>query len=181
MRTYKYFYFRGMLRNIRIFIIISVWALTGSSLNAHPFHVSVSELRYNPQTEALEVAVKLFTDDLEEALTSSYGNQGWAFATKEQLPAADQYVRKYIKPRFTVKQNNEILPLKWVGAEYNMDAVWCYFEIQHFNREKPFNWKNILFFELFNDQKNIGHFHYNDEITSFYTTANKSTVKSEIK
>ena len=153
--------------------VTAILLMTVSMSNAHPFHVSVAQMKYNAQNRTLEIAIKLFTDDLEDALTTSFGNQGWHLATPRQLPAADKYVRNYLKPRFAIKQNNRTLSWNWIGAEYNMDAVWCYIEMYDFDHEADLEWKNIIFFEIFNDQKNIGHFDILDHDFSAYTTRKK--------
>ena len=40
----------------------------------HPFHTSMAEVEYNPETKRLEVALKLYTVDAETALTRLNGN-----------------------------------------------------------------------------------------------------------
>ncbi len=37
----------------------------------HPFYVSVTEVRHNEKSRALEVSTRIFYDDLEEALASA--------------------------------------------------------------------------------------------------------------
>lgn len=180
MKT-DYLYFRDVTNITRHIVFSALLALFASGLQAHPFHVSVAQVRYNAQNQSLEIALKLFTDDLEEALTTSFGNQGWHLATPRQLPAADKYVREYLKPRFAVKQKNQTLSWNWIGAEYNMDAVWCYLELYNFDEADGLEWKNIVFFEVFNDQKNIGHFEINNNSFSVYTTHRNRKQKIEIR
>lgn len=180
MKT-DYLYFRVVTNITRHIFFFAIFTLTTAVINAHPFHVSVAQVRYNEQNKSLEIALKLFTDDLENALTGSFGNQGWNLATPKQLPAADQYVRNYLKPRFAVKQNNKILTWNWIGAEYGMDAVWCYLELYNFDENAGFEWRNIVFLEIFSDQKNIGHFEIGNDKISVYTTHNQRKQKIEVR
>lgn len=180
MKT-DYLYFRVVTKITRHIVLALLLCLISPVLQSHPFHVSVAQVRYNQQNQSLEIAIKLFTDDLENALTASFGNQGWNLATPKQLPAADQYIRKYLKPRFALTQKSQSLNWNWIGAEYNMDAVWCYLELYNFDKNAGFEWKNTVFLEIFSDQKNIGHFEINNEKISVYTSRHKREQKIGIQ
>lgn len=39
-------------------------------LSFHDFHTSLTEINYNSQSRSLELSVRVFTDDLELALTN---------------------------------------------------------------------------------------------------------------
>lgn len=166
---------------MRILLVILI-ALTSFSVRAesdHPIHISVAEWRYNAERNSLECAIKLFTDDLELALTTRNGDSRWNLATDDQIPNADRYIYDYLSQTIRVNQENTQLTMKWVGAEYNMDAVWCYFEILQFNASAAFEFTNSTFLEVYPDQTNVNHFYVGEESSSFVT--NKDDREKTIK
>jgi hypothetical protein len=166
---------------MRIILVILI-ALMSFSVRAesdHPIHISVAEWRYNAERNTLECAIKLFTDDLELVLTTRNGESSWNLATDDQIPNADRYIYDYLSKTVRVSQDNTQLTMKWVGAEYNIDAVWCYFEILEFNASTQFEFTNSAFLEVYPDQSNVNHFYVGEESSSFVT--NKDDREKIIK
>ena len=52
------------------FLVALLLAVTGLPVQAHPYHTSIAEVNYNAKTHSLEIALKVFTDDLEETLSN---------------------------------------------------------------------------------------------------------------
>src|SRR5688500_14334850 len=78
-----------------------------SKAEAHPYHISVAEIKYNPKTQSLEIALKLFTDDLEETLSKLAGKP--VLVTDV---AAPKLLEAYFQKNFLVElpQNQVSLP-----------------------------------------------------------------------
>ncbi len=58
----------------RLFLLMAIglW-LTAFSL--HPYYMSVTEIEYKPAEKEVQVACKIFTDDLEEALKKEFAKK----------------------------------------------------------------------------------------------------------
>ena len=55
-----------MRRPLLLLPVLLLAALTGW---AHAYHATIMDVRYNPARQQLEVALKVFTDDFEQALS----------------------------------------------------------------------------------------------------------------
>ena len=53
------------------FLLSSLFLLT-SFKPKHDYHVSVTQMQYNASARSFEVSIRIFTDDLEKALSQSH-------------------------------------------------------------------------------------------------------------
>lgn len=115
------------LSALRLFALVGGAAGCAVAAAAHPIHASYAEADYRPETGKLEIALRLFTDDAEAALTARAGRK-IAFG---RTPAAelDALLRACLRDWFAVKSADGLLrPLTWVGRELK-DAeqhLWIY-------------------------------------------------------
>ncbi len=103
--------------------------LTIAASRTHPIHTSFAEADYNPTAKTLEVAVRLFADDVEAALAGLAGKPvSFARTPPKEI---DALARAYTTAHFTVKtRDHQLASLRWVGRELHDAAneVWLYFE-----------------------------------------------------
>ena len=100
------------------------------TLPAHPIHTSVAEADYNRTSHKLEVALRVFIDDFEAAL-SVHARQRISLA---RTPGAefDTRARAYLAEKFSVRtRDGQRVPHQWVGREVKEadNELWFYFEI----------------------------------------------------
>jgi hypothetical protein len=100
-----------------------------TSAAAHPIHTSMAEADYNPTARNLEVALRVFADDFEAALTEREKRT----ILIDRTPAAefDALARAYLAEYFTVRApDGARVPLTWIGREIKEGAneLWLYFE-----------------------------------------------------
>ena len=147
-----------------------IWMLLGAWLGVcsngqvtHPIHLSICEIHHNPVSKKLEISLKIFTDDLEEALLMQ-GTPPQYIATDKERKEANQHIFRYIQEGFWIIENGKKVQLSWVGKELSEDlmAVWCYMESEPIGLSKNVIFKNCILMELFSDQKNILHAHWYD-------------------
>ncbi len=99
-------------------------------LPAHPIHTSIAEADYNAKTRQLEVALRVFIDDFEAALSVHTKRR----VSLEKTPPAefDTIARAYLAEKFTVlnRAGAPAVP-KWVGRELKPgdNELWFYFEL----------------------------------------------------
>ncbi len=65
----------------------------------HDFHTSLAEVHYNQAAQTLEVSLRVFTDDLESALSKENG--GKVIRVTEDK-AADSFIQTYLSRYFSV-------------------------------------------------------------------------------
>ena len=146
-----------MLRAL-VLIVLMTW----SSLAAwcagddHDIHVCLSEVRYNAASASFEVSVKVFIDDLELALSKN-GTTGLYIGTPKETKEADGHIEQYLEKHFRITINGTTLQGNFVGKEVAEDyqAIWCYIEFASAQPPKTCSITNDVFFELYDDQRNI--------------------------
>lgn len=125
-----------------------------SFTGAHKFYVSATDIEYNEQQRSLQIISHVFTDDLENLLKARYNNE--LYLVKEgEHPAADEFVEKYFKDKFSVSIDGKNRSLKYIGKEYDKDQLLVYLEAEGVEPFKNISVKNAVLTDLFPDQKNI--------------------------
>jgi hypothetical protein len=134
-------------------LLVLVMLGTFSKAEAHPYHVSIAEVKFNPKTQALEIAIKVFTDDLEQTLSDAAKKT----VNLQQSPEVKSQLAAYLKITLQVENNvKQVLPQKFLGFETEDDAQWLYLEIPVKPEQlKQLTFRNKVLFETFEDQINL--------------------------
>ena len=122
---------------------------------AHAYHASIMEVRVNPAKQRLEMALKIFTDDLEKDLSTG----------KPTPVRTDQLSRTQLNPllldllrrsvQFSARPNEAALPLTLVGLQKEKDAYWVYFTAPLPATATGVSLRHQLLLATFPDQMNI--------------------------
>lgn len=123
----------------------------------HPFYVGVAEVAYDQDDQRVEVAVKLFTDDLERALRETYQAPVLNISGMNEHENTDSLIQKYLERNFHLRIHNEAIPLRYLGKEANADATWIYIFFPVEEEPQSANISFTAFFELFAGQRNLIH------------------------
>ncbi len=119
----------------------------------HDIHISVTEMKIENQN--VEIAVKIFKDDLFVALLKHFDQK----SIPEDLEQIKTLIDQYVKAKLIIKNGREEVPLSFEGIEPGFDAIWCYFKISESSVGGiSLTIENRLLFEIFDDQTNILHF-----------------------
>lgn len=138
----------------------------------HPFHVSVAELEYNKDSKCLEVALKVWPEDLEKAL--SQVNK--APVDLDKHPKIDDLIASYLKRNIHVSPDGKTnCKINWVGKEIEVRHAWLYFEIKTEKEPDNFHFGNTIFFELQDDQINIFNLKLKDRRASISFAKDKAS------
>jgi len=126
----------------------------------HPFHLSSTEVEYNPKSLTLEISCRIFTDDFETALAK--GNKVKVdLSAESKHKAMEEMVKKYILSNIAVKGNAKNLALSYVGFERDNEAIVVYLETEPVKALRKLETTNTVLYDLFDDQSNIIHFTVN--------------------
>ena len=121
---------------------------------AHEFYFSLTEIVYNEQARSLEISIKIFTDDLEQALKAEDAG-AISLATDAEHELADEYVEAYIRDHLMITVNGKRLTFDYIGKENEKDATWVYVEIPKVRSVKTVTVYNDLLLEQFEQQTNL--------------------------
>ena len=123
----------------------------------HPLHVSMTNLDYNPKEETCIVSVKVFSDDFAAILRKNYGLQllkGRDTIRIEDAAIFNLYVRENLK----ISLNGKPVSMsRWImdSVKNNYEASWLYYSFKFGGQLHEVSVRNTIFFDSFNDQKNL--------------------------
>lgn len=138
------------------------------TIGLHPFHLSVTEILHNTQSNTLEISMKLFMDDLDNGIEKS-GCGKMYLGTEKENENSDLFIYKYLLENFELLVDGKEVEFDFRGKEYDpeyMNVVWCYLEVKKVKKFSKLNLKNHILTEVFPDQQNIVHIKKNGKIKS---------------
>lgn len=156
------------------FVVCSLWLLAACSLwltafSLHPYYMSVTEMEYKPAEKEVQIAGKLFIDDLEFALKQE-------FKTKvEILNAGDKKKNEallniFFQKHLKVSIDGKPVAYSLIGFDREEEAIWTYLEIKNVNPFKTATVFNDLLYSFRQDQINIVHFKNGSDRKSYRLT-----------
>ncbi|WP_338874149.1 DUF6702 family protein [Spirosoma sp. SC4-14] len=157
------------------FILLAAGFLQGnrpatvSHLMRHEFHASVTQMQYNPKEHAFEISIRLFTDDLEKALSHEFNTKvHLSGATTGPNDKNDLLIEKYIRSHFSyVNPQKQTKAFSYVGHEIEVDANWVYLEMPYNEPFKGGILKNNVLMDMFDDQVNMVNIQYQGQKKTF--------------
>jgi hypothetical protein len=158
-----------------IFIFLFSWVLSGFTL--HEFYVSLCRIDHNPETRALEITMKIFTDDLEYGITGSKDFYG--LGTRKEPVGTDSLIFSYILENFEIVLDRKVAELIYIGKEVELDVTWIYIEIENVPELEEIEITNRMLTELFYDQVNIINVNYNQKTLGLLLKQDKPTGSLE--
>lgn len=146
-------------------LLLFVAAFTVQPVAAHDYHASIADVRFNSRTQSLEVAVKVFMDDLEDALSQRNKTKVVYSHTSEQVK---KYLSDYLATNLVLEvEKGKPLKQKFLGSEEDADVVWMYLEVPVQQEAlRQLYVKNAVLTELFSDQMNIVNINYKGKTES---------------
>lgn len=128
----------------------------------HPFFITLTEVRFNPSSKNMEVAQKIFWDDLEVSLSKEAGGAVDFLKPKDKAKLESQ-VKAYLLKHTQVWVNGKLVPLSYLGYEVEEDAAWFYLESTATSTPKTVEVQNTLLLRDFAGQQNIVHVYLNSK------------------
>ena len=140
--------------------------------SAHPFYISLTDMVYKADERRLEIAQKIFWDDLEVALSRKY-KTSVDFLNASDRPMLDERVREYLLDQNKIHVNGELILIEYLGHEIEDDAAWFYFESSNVPRPNEVMVMNTVLTGEFPTQQNIVNFYVDQRPKSIITTIDK--------
>ncbi|QLE01880.1 hypothetical protein HX109_10045 [Galbibacter sp. BG1] len=151
----------------KYFILLFILPLLSFGI-FHKFYVSVTDVKYSEEDQALQIISRYFIDDMEKLLKERYGVDT-KLMTKKELKNADFYIEKYLRDKFVVRIDGEEIAWNFIGKEYDVDVMKCYLEIPKMKPKKieSISIQSRVLFDLYPEQQNVVHISVKDEKKSF--------------
>lgn len=141
----------------------------------HDFHASITQIESSATSGKLEVAVKIFTDDLEAAIQPA-GKEPLRLATSRESTLSNDLIAAYVMQHIRIEVDGVTVVLTFLGREYEADATWCFFESGSVNDFQQLTVINTLLLSQFDDQVNIIHLRKDGKTKAKMTNASERKV-----
>ena len=149
-------------KHLSLLFLVPLLAFTA----VHKYYVSVTQIDFLPEKQAVQITSRIFIDDFEKLLRTRY-DEKITLATKNESPTTDSYIEKYLNEKLKLKINNKDVTMTFLGKEYDTDIVKCYLEIENIKTIKTIEISNKVLFDIFSDQQNIIKTKINSQQKSF--------------
>ncbi|WP_154658320.1 DUF6702 family protein [Eisenibacter elegans] len=142
------------------YLLLSAWWWNGTpsegAVPPHDFHASMAEIAYSPESKAFQMSLRVFTDDMEDAIRPKAANSRITLSNKSTVH--DAALLAYVQKNCYLSSNKEKLGLwQWVGKEVTAEVVWLYVELPYKGNFKDLSLTYKVMFELFDDQVNMAN------------------------
>ena len=120
-------------------------------------------MQFQAKSQTVEVSIRMFTDDLETALTRENGGKPVQFGGSIK---PDQLLERYIRRHFVLADaQRKPRPYTYIGYDQESDAQWVYLEMPASGADtfKNVVLKQDILMDLFTDQVNIVNIQYNQQ------------------
>ncbi len=165
-----------------LWLLIGIIPILPVEVSEHEFHMSKCEIAFNKEEKALQIILHLFIDDLEATLAEE-GITKMYICTDKEHADAEKNMTNYLNDNFVLEVNGEKVDYSFLGKEVSEDlqAVWCYLEIENVSTIKELKIKNQLLTSLFDDQKNIVSITSSAEGRKGYFLFDKKTFEDTVQ
>lgn len=155
------------LVGLGFFFLLSV------AFSIHKYYMSLMQIDYVQEQQALQVTVRIFVDDLQTAL-NAVGTAAVEIATDREPLGIEKRYRAYLNEQLSFEVNNRKKKFVYLGKEYEENQVVFYLEIQEIDSLQSLRIKNTLLTHALREQKNIVKTKAYGKNKSVVLTKNKS-------
>lgn len=157
-------------------IYIAFVAVFCLSFAFHKHYVSLCEIEYVKEKEALQIIVSLFTDDLEYSIRKEKNSD---FQIDKNESSTDSICYKYLKTHLKINANGNYKNYNYVGKELTNNKVFFYLEATDIKHLTSLKIENTLLVKQFKGQQNIVKLKIKNKHRSFYL--NRKTTSANYK
>jgi hypothetical protein len=122
----------------------------------HPFYIGVIDIKHDVKQHTLNISVKLFTNDIEEALKKTTTKSIDLLNPKNKAEMEIELMN-YFKKRLSILVNNKATSIDFIGFEREEDAIWAYLEVKKVAIPKNIIIDTKLLYDFLPQQSNIIH------------------------
>jgi hypothetical protein len=119
----------------------------------------LTEIRQNPNSSNLEVAQKIFWDDLEVSL-SAYHKESFDILNPKDEKNLSEKIGTYLTSHFEISVDGRKVSLNYLGFEVEEDAIWAYYESNPISISTQIEVRNSILLQETNSQQNIVHMYF---------------------
>lgn len=139
-----------------LFLGLFIMLVSAFHVSKHPFYLGIVDIRHNAKQHALNISVKLFINDIEDALKKT-SNKSIDLLNPKNKAEMEVELFAYVKKRLSIAVDNKATILDFIGYEREEEAIWIYIEIKKINQPKNLKVDTKLLYDFIPQQSNIVH------------------------
>lgn len=93
----------------------------------HPFFVSMTEIEWKPKDKKLEIAVRIFTDDLEKGM-AAFCNCRTDLGNPAKSEQMEKLLQSYLAEHLQITLGGKAVKINFLGREKEEESTWSYLE-----------------------------------------------------
>lgn len=128
----------------------------------HPIYLSVAEIDYKEEEQALQISIKLFVDDFEQLFSKRLG-ETVEIGTDREHPQANELLANYVQQHFKLKADGQAIQYKYLGKEMgekrNIYECYVFLEAKNLSPFAELTINNSLLIEEHFNQLNFAACH----------------------
>lgn len=159
---------------MRWIAIIAAFVLFAGASARHEFYVSITEIHKKGDT--LQIAIRVFTDDLEYVLNKNREEKVFLDA-RSDMAKSRRAVTAYLGEHFAIGVAAKELREEWIGHEYIDDVTWAYAQVILPADARIAFVRNTVLTGAFPDQQNILHFDTGERFEKLLTNGTVPEVR----
>jgi hypothetical protein len=163
MKSYKF---------LLLTLAIPLFAFTG----IHKYYISVTQVEYVKEKQALQITSRIFIDDFESLLRERYDG-GITLAKKNEPESINKYVERYLKEKINIRINESDIDFIFIGKEYDGDIMRCFMEVEAVENIESIEIKNEVLFDLYTEQQNLIKLKVNSKQKSYILSPQNNNAK----
>jgi hypothetical protein len=161
-----------MMDLLKLLVFMCFMGFLVSASMTHPFYVSITDMHYNAKESSIQIAQRLFWDDLEVALSRKY-NVAVDIVAQKPDGKLDDLIQEYLLVHNEIYLNGKKQKIEYIGYEIEEDVAWFYMHIENAPKPSTVRIFNSVLTDYFPEQKNIGNFYLSDRPKSVITDKRK--------
>lgn len=152
-----------------VFVGFCLIACSFLSFSEHPIYLSTTEIDYNKKAKTLEIAIKIFSDDLGEALSEEKGTT-IEIGTDREHKEATALITEYLRKHFVIELNGKPKAFQYLmrkKANEDFYATWILLEVSKVRSIKSLKLTNSILIDYNDGQQN--HVKFREDKKQSYT------------
>ena len=129
----------------------------------HDFYVSICTVKVSK--DKVDIAVKVFKDDLEKAVDLDF----------ERIEQSPEKVYQYLSQNLIIYTEKSVVSSDFMSIEDQGESV-LISGVAHTSGQKIFRIKNTIFFDVFPKQQNIIHMYSGDQVKTLLSDVRRPIV-----
>ncbi len=155
--------------NFILTVLMVLFVSAKPAIPPHPYYLSVIEIEHNAKEEELQIACKIFSDDLEETLQGAF-KQKVNVLKEDEKKKTSELLAAYLQKHLRIKVDGVVLKPEFLGFENEQEATWSFLVVKNIKKIKQASISCDLLYDYKTEQINIFHFKVNGERKSYRLT-----------